>query len=340
MNYYEYLCIKPFPENRYMIYTALFIGIAYGYISVKGQFCMNSGFSNVARTGDTTKLKSFVTAILLQAAILPLTITVLQYFNGEIASQVQMPPLHITGTVVGGFLFGVGMHFSGGCGAGIFFKIGEKSTGALIAAIGFIGGVVLMEKGFLYDYARLARGSILFQQPSLWNTENSYTIQMSLVLIITAIASLALLFLLKERDKKPGNTDWGWKKTGLSIGLTGIVGWLSALGAGMPFGMSVIPGALDITTPVLSWASLFIVGIPMGAWWSARGKGKKFTLPTYSIALRRLSGGLILGLTASFAVGCTMGHGLTFVPLMGVGSMVGIASIFMGSFTVGYLTRK
>ena len=340
MDFYEYLCAKSSSENRYMIYSALFIGMAYGYISVKGQFCMNSGFSNVARTGDTTKLKSFVAAILLQAAVLPLIITVLHYINGEIASQVQMPPLHLIGTVVGGFLFGVGMHYSGGCGAGIFFKIGEKSTGALIAAIGFIGGVILMEKGFLYDYALVARGSILVQQPSLWNAENSYTIKISLALIITAIASLALLFLLKGRDKKPGNTDWGWKKTGIGIGLTGIVGWLFALGVGLPYGMSIIPGALDITTPVLSWASLFIVGIPLGAWWSSRGKGKKFTLPTYRIALRRLSGGLILGLTASFAVGCTMGHGLTFVPLMGVGSMVGIASIFMGSFTVGYLTRK
>ncbi len=32
---------------------------------------MNSGFSNVARTKDTTKLKSFLLAVLIQMAIAP-----------------------------------------------------------------------------------------------------------------------------------------------------------------------------------------------------------------------------------------------------------------------------
>jgi len=47
-----------------MIIVALVVGFIYGYISVKGQFCMNSGFSNVVRSKDTTKLKSFLLAIL------------------------------------------------------------------------------------------------------------------------------------------------------------------------------------------------------------------------------------------------------------------------------------
>jgi len=38
--------------------------------------------------------------------------------------------------------------------------------------------------------------------------------------------------------------------------------------------------------------------------------------------------------------GCTVGDGLTFTPLLGIGSLVGINFYFLGSGLVGYLTRN
>ena len=54
--------------------TLLFplLGGTYGYLSSRGQFCMNSGFSNVSRYKDTTKLKAYILAILVQAVSLPI----------------------------------------------------------------------------------------------------------------------------------------------------------------------------------------------------------------------------------------------------------------------------
>jgi len=47
-----------------------------------------------------------------------------------------------------------------------------------------------------------------------------------------------------------------------------------------------------------------------------------------------------LGASSFIVLGCTVGHGLTFTHLLGIGSLVGIAFIFLGSSLVGNLTRN
>lgn len=326
-----------------MIIFALLIGFVYGYISVKGQFCMNSGFANVVRQKDTTKLKSFLLAILIQIAVVPLVFTLIYLYGPEnnIIQRIQLPPLFLVGTALGGFLFGVFMYFAGSCAAGIFYKLGEKKADAIFAILGFVGGVYLMEKGFLQSLKQATQSIVLFNQQPIWRFNLS---KLTLVLIAAAISVVAigLLFALtKQPDKKPGEASWGWQKTGLGIGLLGIIAWFSALLADLSYGMSIIPGAIDMAGLTLSWGLLFVLGIPLGAFWSFRkNTTAHFSIPKPVIISKRIFGGLGLGITASMAAGCTVGHGLTFSSLLGIGSIVGLVFIFLGSSLVGFLTRN
>jgi uncharacterized protein len=322
-----------------MIIIALLIGFIYGIISVKGQFCMNSGFSNVVRKNDTTKLKSFTAAILIQMSILPLLFTAL-YLNEStnyLVANIGLPPLFLIGTAIGGFLFGIFMYYTAGCGAGIFYKIGEKNSGAVIATIGFTLGVYLTEKGIMKIVREASQNIVLINQKPVWQLQSPL-----LISSFVAVAALITLFLIfKTKDNKPGGALWGWKKTGITVGFLGVTGWISAIFAGSPYGMAIIPGAVDIVDINYSWGLMFVAGIPFGAFWSMRhNKEKRFTIPKPNIIAKRLLGGLGLGISGSVAAGCTVGHGLTFAPLLGVGSLVGVFFIFLGSGTVGYLTRK
>ncbi|MDH5365377.1 MAG: YeeE/YedE family protein [Cyclobacteriaceae bacterium] len=320
-------------------FTALIIGFFYGSVSVKGQFCMNSGFSNVIRQKDTTKLKSFVVAILIQLLVLPLVFTAFYFSDSTsyLVSNIGLPPLFLIGTAIGGFLFGVFMYYTAGCGAGIFFKIGEKNSGAILAAIGFITGVYLTEKGVLQGVREASQSIVLFNQQPIWKGTSPIII----ATIIALASGIALYLLNKNSDEKPSGAIWGWKKTGIYIGILGIAGWISAIFSNTPFGMAIIPGVIDIVDLKYSWGLLFVIGIPLGAFWSTRNNNeKRFTMPKTSIIGKRLLGGLGLGISGSFAAGCTVGHGLTFSPFLGVGSLVGIIFIFLGSGLVGYLTRK
>jgi hypothetical protein len=85
-----------------MIVIALLIGFIYGYVSVKGQFCMNPGFSNVVRQKDITKLKSFVGAILIQMLVLPLLFTAFYLYDptNYLVSNLGLPPLFLVGSLV------------------------------------------------------------------------------------------------------------------------------------------------------------------------------------------------------------------------------------------------
>lgn len=321
-----------------MIFS-LIIGFIYGYVSVKGQFCMNSGFSNVVRQKNTTKLKSFISAILIQTLILPLLFVGLYLYEPTryLVGNLNLPPLFLIGNAVGGFLFGVFMYYAAGCGAGIFYKIGEKNTGAVLAAIGFIVGVYITDRGILKIIREASQSIVVFNQPTVWQGKSPLIVSA----IIAGLAGIVLFLLFKNKDNKPGGAEWGWKKTGIAIGIIGIVGWISAILANTPYGMAIIPGALDMVDLKYSWGLLFVIGIPIGAFWSTRNnKEKRFTIPKVNIVSKRILGGLGLGISGSIAAGCTVGHGLTFLPLLGVGSLVAIVFIFLGSGLVGFLTRK
>lgn len=321
----------------FTLISALLIGFIYGNISVKGQFCMNSGFSNVVRKKDYTKLKSFMGAILIQMLVLPLLFTFL-YVNESthyLIANIGLPPLFLVASALGGFIFGIMMHYSGGCGAGIFFKLGEKKGDALFAIIGFVLGVYLTEKGVLNFIKSSTQSWVVFNQPPIWQGNFPLIAAFSVVIL----SSIALFMLYRTPDNTPGGAQWGWKKTGIAIGIIGIIGWVSALGAKMTYGMNIMAGTIDMVDLNYTWPLMFVVGIPLGAFWVARKTDRKFMLPKANIISKRLFGGFGLGVSGSIAAGCTVGHGLTFAPLLAIGSFVAVVFIFLGSGLVGYLTR-
>ena len=277
-------------------------------------------------------------AILIQMMVLPFLFTLL-YVNQSthyLVANIGLPPLFLVASALGGFLFGIMMYYSGGCGAGIFFKLGEKKGDAIFSIIGFIIGVYLTEKGVLSIIKTSTQSWVVYNQQPIWQGNTPLVAALSVVVL----SGLALFFLYRTPDNTPGGAQWGWKKTGIAVGVIGIIGWISALGAKMTYGMNIMSGAIDMVDLTYTWPLMFVLGIPLGAYWVARNTNRKFALPKGNIISKRLLGGFGLGVSGSIAAGCTVGHGLTFAPLLGIGSLVAVLFIFLGSGLVGYLTRE
>ena len=120
--------------------TGLLVGSGYGYIAQRGAFCMNSGFRSAVTERNTTKVKAYGLAIALQMLGVPLV------FALGLSSPTY-PAMFPIGAVVGGLLFGASMRWAGGCAAGVWYKVGSGSLGALTAVLGMAVGAAALELG-------------------------------------------------------------------------------------------------------------------------------------------------------------------------------------------------
>ena len=298
--------------------TGLIVGGGYGYVAERGAFCMNSGFRVAVTQRNMTKVKAYVLAIALQMVFVPLV-----FATG--LSSPTYPAIFPVGAVLGGLLFGASMHWAGGCAAGVWYKLGSGSLGALAAVLGMAIGAAALEVGPLVGF----RASVQSAGPSIGNAP------LEMLWPWAPLAGLVLIGMLWFAA--PGHAGaWSWRRTGLAIGVVGILAWpLSSLAA-RDFGMAVVPGTVSLLAEparlFTSWGMLFVLGIPLGAFVAARRIGP-VTASKVSArkAIKHFAGGLGLGVGASLAAGCTVGHGLTGVPLLAPGSMLAIVSIFAGS---------
>ena len=83
------------------------VGVAFGYALQRGRFCMNTAFRDVFLIRDTTLVRAWVLALLIQ-------MVGVQAMAGLGLFQVGMAPFWWQAALLGGLVFGWGMALSGG----------------------------------------------------------------------------------------------------------------------------------------------------------------------------------------------------------------------------------
>ncbi len=96
------------------ITLVLGLGLAFGAVFEKYHLCLNSTVSDVFISGDTSRLRGLLAALLVSGVLFNLLI-------GLQATPAAATPLFPT-TIAAGILFGVGMNLAGGCVSGTMFR--------------------------------------------------------------------------------------------------------------------------------------------------------------------------------------------------------------------------
>lgn len=162
---------------------------------------------------------------------------------------------------------------------------------------------------------------------------------------------------------------WNPYVAGILIGLLQIPAFLlvdTALGASSSF-VTAAGWALSIVDPSVTeikyfakymskdkyyWQSALVIGIALGAFFSARFSGAK--RPTFANAWTRMTGikslagrmmmgfvgGFVLLLGARIAGGCTSGHGISGMAQLALGSIAAVCTMFIGGILVAMMFRK
>ncbi len=107
----------------------LVFGAVFGLIVQRSRLCFAAAFREIILNRDGSMMK----AILLSIGFCVLAFTILKFSGYQPEHFVLPAGLH---TVIGGFIFGIGMVVAGGCGVGILWRSAEGYMRAWFALIG------------------------------------------------------------------------------------------------------------------------------------------------------------------------------------------------------------
>ena len=129
----------------------ILIAAALGYSMQRGRWCMVQGFREPHMTGDFTMARSVMLSIVLVA----IGAAVLKYeVPMRAGGEAVLDPInYVRGTfgwggVVGGFIFGLGAMFAGGCGSGTLWRVGEGQIKLLMVVPFFSVSTSMMTAWF------------------------------------------------------------------------------------------------------------------------------------------------------------------------------------------------
>jgi len=164
-------------------------GILFGVILQKGRFCFTASMRDPYLTGGT----SITRAVLIAFAITTLGFAAIKY--GYAAQGLPVPgmsyvvPISIA-TIVGAFIFGVGMVIAGGCASGTLMRVGEGFHMQLISLFFFVVGSLWGAHDFgWWKYNVISKGKSIFL-PDVFGWAGA---------IIVQLAIIGLLYIAAEK---------------------------------------------------------------------------------------------------------------------------------------------
>lgn len=335
------------------IVSGLLVGVLFGYIIQRGRYCANTGFRDIIFMNDFTLFRSFILALITMI----IGANLLSDFGFfRLVPQTFFPFANI----LGGFIFGLGMVVAGGCGSGVWYRIGEGHLGAGVAALGFLIGASATTNGILHPVYRALKSVAVpiagKRNARLWEVIGDGMTEKWIVIGVLAI--IAAIFIYKGKPFSLGKSKgFYWSVTGVLIGIMGIIAfWAAEYWGGFARGLNFTTPTAELLNVVVTgdsnslffkgyalgpytvtWSLFNIIGVPLGAYISAKIL-KEFMLkvPPAKELLTVFGGGLMMGFGGILGGGCTVGQALTGVTTLSIGSIVATIFMILGNWTMVY----
>lgn len=314
-----------------MLITGLIIGAVLGLVLQRGRFCITGAFRDLWVSHSSRWFTAFLLAITIQA----LGVSLLT-FLGVIAPEA--PKLSVIATVLGSFLFGVGIVLAGGCATGTYYRAGEGLVGSWFALVAYALFAAAAKTGFLSPATARVKG--------LWTTGMT-TIPATIGLPNwVGVAALCIVSafavhrqIRRESARRPAvqlpaqrtglnhllfEYAWNPLATGAIVGVIAIIAWPLSWASGRPDGLGITSPSANLVSVLvtgdwsrLDWGVLLVVGIMLGSYAAARASGEfRVRVPSALVIQRAIVGGALMGVGAAWAGGCSIGNALVQTSLL------------------------
>ncbi|MBI5078920.1 YeeE/YedE family protein [Candidatus Saganbacteria bacterium] len=348
--------------QSYLVWTGLLIGFLLGALVQRSNFCMANCFTSIRIYGSFLQFKSYMVALLVAMA----GVQLLKDSGMLDPFQSMYLPTNfpVLGYITGGFIFGIGIVFAGGCASRILVRVGEGNLGALVSvfAVNLTAGSALA--------GHLAYTNEYFFRKFPIKLPSSYIPDLLHVngwILIGAFAVFLAAWFYKTRNED----DFAgvkWPLIGVLVGLLVVAGWYvtahaqakvmadeflamdtSVTSKFRPASLTFAKTNADFFAYIatasgstIDFGIATVIGVLLGSFAAAMAtKSFHWVVPPHKRAfLGHFTGGLLMGYGAIIAMGCNIGQGLTGCSVMGLGGVITVTFIILGSWTALWIREK
>ncbi|WP_341636862.1 YeeE/YedE family protein [Staphylococcus casei] len=334
----------------WLIISGLVVGALLGFVMQRTRFCLAGGFRDMYVQKNNKMFYALLIAITVQSiGLMILTST----------GMVQIPEstYPIIGTVIGSFIFGIGIILSGGCATGTWYRAGEGLIGSWLALIAYAFTSAATKFGILLP---LMNG---LNKPTTVNTSMSQTTGIPTWVWVALLTIITVIFVTKTlRKPKPkfavpklkqkftGVRHYLFEKkyhpfvAAIAVGLIALLAWPASETTGRMYGLGITTPSANIIqflvtgdTKLIDWGVFLVLGIFLGSYIAARGAREfKWRLPDKKMIRNSVIGGICMGFGASVAGGCSIGNGLVETATMSWKGWIALASMILGAWFMSY----
>lgn len=152
-------------RNGYVVFWA--VGIALGFVLRNSRFCFAAAFRDPFLIGNTRLMRALLLSLMISST--GFAAIQFEYLKNHPAADYNDIPGIINSvglhTVIGAFLFGVGMVLAGGCASSVLMRIGEGHALPLVTLLGFMIGTTLGAKNYPFWYQKIIKNTAVVYFP-------------------------------------------------------------------------------------------------------------------------------------------------------------------------------
>jgi hypothetical protein len=325
--------------------AGLVIGSVIGFAARRYHFCTMSALERHWYAGDSSGLRAWVLAAAV-ALLLTQAMAALGWIDLS-DSFYLTEPLPIAGTVLGGIMFGIGMALVGTCGFGAIIRLGGGNMRALVVLTGIALAALAAQRG-LTGHARLTLLDPLSLDRfggqsvgALLSNLIGFDVNFPVALLIAG----GLFYWIFHDAAFRRNRERLISGIVIGAGISG--GWFvtSTLAARlfqpvqieagsfvMPLGDAILQ-MITVTGALPDYGVGLVGGVLLGATVSAwRSRDMRWEACDDARELsRHLLGAFLMGTGGVFALGCTIGQGVSAVSVMALSAPISMISIAFGA---------
>ncbi|HIX43553.1 YeeE/YedE thiosulfate transporter family protein [Kurthia populi] len=332
----------------FMILTGLFVGALLGFVLQRGRWCLTGGFRDMYIAKDNRMFYALLLAITVQSVMVYALIA---------AGKVQFTAgtFSLVAIISGAFVFGIGIILAGGCATGTWYRAGEGLIGSW-AALGFYMLTAAMMKTGVLAGITTSVSSVGVVNNSMAETlhVNTWILIAVLVLVVSVVlinyARRPKVKIPQLKPKKSGlahilfEKRWSPFVTAVLVGLIAAIAWPVSEATGRMFGLGVtVPTANILQFAVtgdnqfLNWGMFLVLGLFIGSFIAAKASGEfRWRVPNAKTMVTSSAGGVLMGIGASLAGGCSIGNGLVMTAMMTWQGWIALVFMILGVWVASY----